>query len=213
MKKICSLYDINIFWVLKHPMKKSSWKNYYKKTVRDYWNHHITLMAASRSSLKWLLLGLIPRNKPHGVWASCHGIPHLVEAATTRARMLIGRYSCGESPWMRESDPLCKLCGKEDSVRHILAECPYTTPTGLINCFTELFESPPANSHELTSAILNGEGFRRKLHLERVIPKYKTDAHIIASKICHEAHKMRDIQLNNKLMNDPDLEITLPYGD
>ena len=90
--------------------KKVSWKSFYKKMVKDYWNSQIRLKACERSSLKWLLLGLVPKLKPHGVWSSCHGRPYLVEAATTRARMLVGRYTCGDSPWLRESENLCKIC-------------------------------------------------------------------------------------------------------
>ena len=144
-----------------------------------------------------------------------------MEAATTRARMLTGRYTCGSSAWRRDTDSKCLLCKNEDSISHILTACPQIKPhlVTKMSLLQELYSqenlTPPGSPEEITSAVLNGDRYlSRSGHIVRFHPRnalLKTRAHCLASSICQKAHIARDIKINAVLTND--LDVTVAYDD
>ena len=130
--------------------------------------------------------------------------------------MLLGRYTCGESAWKRETEPDCPLCREKDSIPHIigcpnLQDCCYEKKEILWDLYRKEGLRAPRSSSELVSAVLNGD---RYLTEDGEVVKIKLTtrrAHLTASAICQQIHIERDIQIGNILVND--LEITLPYED
>ena len=213
VRKICRKYDIDIYHTLEFPMKKESWKRQIKKRVT---NHHRTQTRTElhkKSSLKWLIWDEGPYGV-HPVWTSCEGKTHLIRAATTRTKMMTGRYSCGASAWRRDTDSSCPICGCEwESVKHILLSCPcargpaiYRRRLALLDLYTQESIPPPATPEEMTSALLNGDRYLANTGAIVEIAVNKIRAQLLSSLICHQTHIQRDHMINAINMDE-----TIPY--
>ena len=226
---IANKYDLNIHQILEHPMKKSQWKSYCDGAIDQYWQHNIICSSAEMSSMKYLIFNF--PFQMHGIWASCRGNAHLVNKATTRAKMICRRYSCGDSPWRKIP---CLLCNHGiDDMHHILSECHRienekiaAKKRELRLLYIEESLTTPESKTEMTSAILNGDCFVSDERTEVIkLKKNSRKGHTLASVLCHEIHTRRDILSNEILIqnekdndapNDTiiysDLDATIPYN-
>ncbi len=116
------------------------------------------------STLQWLILDPTWVGHHHPLWQACRGKPYQVQAATTRARLLVGRLPLqAVRASYTEDDPTCQACftAPEDTT-HFLLQCPATENEvrPLIIDLQTLYSADglpvPTTESELTSAILNG---------------------------------------------------------
>ena len=226
INSIASKYGLNILMLLNHPMKKSQWKSYCDNTIEQYWNSHMINTGQEMSSLKHFIFNLPV--KMHGVWTSCRGNSHLVDKASVRARMLCRRHTCGDSPWMKQP---CSLCGHViDDEIHILAGCPKIESNEsrinkirLFSLFVQENLPTPSSPEEIAKTILNGDCFISDNEVIK-LKKNNKEAHTIASVICYDMNKKRDLLLSNEDSDNfpddsspihdipnTDLDATIPY--
>ena len=146
------------------------------------------------------------------------GKPFQVQAATVRAKMLIGRYATQtlKSIYKPGTPRTCILCHEDDEdIIHLLTKCSFTDPVrrskleDLVNIYTDNNEPPPSNNTELTSAILNGCMYKTSRvyfddsHTGTVIrlPKeHSATASQLCNIICYQTHKARDLEINSLLI-------------
>ena len=164
------LYDVDIHQALLHPWPKKSWKEHISTTVKDHWFTKLGEEAVSKSTLQWLLQEPYWIGKAHPLWDACCGKQHLVEAATTRARLLTGRSQllADKSRYDASKDSSCPLCYQEkEDAAHFLVSCPALDNTrgqliqSLCQIYIEDKQPPPESKAEICSAILNGWGYKR----------------------------------------------------
>ncbi len=159
-------YNIDVRSAVLHPWPKLTWKRYTNQCITEYWTGELYKASTKRSTMR----NIIPpgRNGPHQIWTTCKGQNFHIQAATVRARMLVGRYflqSHRAKYGKGQVSATCKLCEEEDeTLHHFLYKCKplEAERTGLIAKLKDLYvtddKPPPAGEEELVSAILNGGG-------------------------------------------------------
>ena len=222
LAEIGSTYNIDIFHAFQFPWKKERWKIYCKQTIKDLWHLRLIKTALGKTSLSWLKLSLPAPviSKPNQLWACCSGKPFQVVAATTRARLLVGRHNLNAIAWRqaRGDSPTCPLCDAgEENIVHFLVECKALNKLredklqDLLVIYSTEEIPPPVKPEEVCSAILNGDSYlinkaRQKLwpHHHYVTLKVNSKkAHQLANLLCHKLYKERDFIINQKLMHSP----------
>ncbi|XP_064638324.1 uncharacterized protein LOC135494338 [Lineus longissimus] len=171
--KICKTaekYGINIHQALQHPWKKCHWKDNTIMLIKDSWTNALVSEAQARKTLQWIILDQVWIGRPHPLWQACKGKQYLVTEATTRARLLVGRFGLRQDRVRfnkQEVDPQCPLCrSEEEDAPHFLVTCPSLEKDrgNLISTLCSLYQGdglpPPQTKTELCYAILNGWGYR-----------------------------------------------------
>ncbi|MCG8429955.1 MAG: hypothetical protein MJA29_02130, partial [Candidatus Omnitrophica bacterium] len=221
---LSSLYDLDVHKLLQHPWPKQNWKEYVSETIKGHWYGNLKADASTKSTLKWLLLDNCWVGKPHPIWQACRGKQHLVEAATSRARLLVGRsrLSADRARYEKSSDPSCPFCKADyEDAAHFLVVCPafIKTRTPMIQSLCQLYREenlfPPKTTTEMCSAILNGWGYSRDLSIcDRKQTEIHTltlngsytliklnlniiPANTLCSSICHKLLIERDYKLDD----------------
>ena len=127
LEEIAITYEIDLHQALQMPWPKNSWKSFCKNVVKCHWSNKMLTNASQKSTLKhvvwnnWI-------EQAHGIWRVCRERPFLSEAATTRARILVGRINIQASSWKKHKgeDPRCPMCEEEEDIQHLLVTCPAT---------------------------------------------------------------------------------------
>ena len=122
---IAQQYDIDLHLALSITWPKDSWKTYCKTRVRDLWQDRLLAGAATKSTLSQLILDIEERG-PHLAWRICQGSPFRARAATTRARMLVGRCGLYGDRWRISTGEVtsCPLCAHHtEDAEHLLITC------------------------------------------------------------------------------------------
>ena len=210
-QSIAQLYDIDLHSALTITWPKDSWKTYCKTKVRDQWRARLLSDAVNKSTLAQLLLSIEDRG-PHLTWGVCQGSPFRARAATSRARMLVGRSGLQGDRWRISvgEDTTCPLCAhpREDA-EHLLVTCNdlQAERGDAVLRFQDVWRTdslpPPLSTPELTQALLNGDRYRNR-HGSLVMIKcrhLKEDAHRLSSALCDRLLKTRDQLLNARIMS------------
>ena len=190
------------------------WKSHCKNAVTSYWHLKLTQEALEKSTLK-LIIWNTAALEAHGVWQSCSGQPRLVEAASTRARLMVQRYSLNNVGWRQaKGEPCtCLLCGYDtEDLEHFLITCPKLKHIREerileLQClYTAECIPCPATPSELCSAVLTGDGFYRESPgwgLEDIYARLSGNSrngHLlctISTILCHKLHIERETILND----------------
>ena len=199
---IALTYHIDVHHALDFPMPRHSWRALYKHSIRTHWAQQLCLEALAKPSLRLILWNGNELEEPHGVWTSIKGKPTLVKAATTRARMMVQRYSIRGASW-RTSDRSCQLCSHPaETLQHIIAECPRSSHLveGKLEELQALYLAEklpcPVSKSEILSAVINGDRFLRDgtgvgsqlstcdSHLIK-LQESAAEGHVKSSIICH----------------------------
>ena len=223
LRTIADRYEIDITSQLLYPWSKASWKSHYKRVIQEAWEARLRKDCHEKSSLAYIIWD----NKNwlvHGIWRACRGRPHFVEAAVTRARMLAGRYSCGSAPWRRGAGDICPACSELEDLPHIIYGCPVFRhiTSKLRDKLKSLFMRdnlpPPRSAQEWVSVILNGDRYTTDDYQVVALRSHETEAHTMASQICHRIHTQRDLYINDVILNErsslteqEDMNETIPY--
>ena len=230
---VAAIYNIDIHRALRNPWPKQLWKQTTKRIIKEHWLRWLTQKAGEKSSLSWLILDTETpwrtHTKPHPLWSACSGKQHQVTAATTRARLLVGRHNLQAATWRREQgeDPTCPLCHLEDeTLLHLMTRCPKLDHVRakkipvMQGLYTAENLDPPQTQNEICSAMLNGGAYQvdrnSPIHTQQAHTKTQTvaqtpvialsskriiPAHQLASSYCHQLVVQRDILINNNIMN------------
>ena len=123
-------YNIDIIAALDRPEDKITWKRRCRVAVNSITISQLIYDTARKGSLKWgIWMWPCPSSKKtaHPLWTSCEGKAHRIEMATTRARMIIGRFKTQDvvSLYKGNSHPkTCQLCNEEDEdIKHMVVSC------------------------------------------------------------------------------------------
>ena len=211
VQDIAQQYDINLHSALAVSWPKEGWKLYCKTTVRDHWQVKLLSAAASKSTLSHLLLSLVDRG-PHLAWGVCQGSPFRARAATTRARMLVGRCGLQGDRWRARvgEDTSCPLCAFHiEDIEHMLITCTelHAVRGDTLHRIKEIWRSgnvaPPSTAAELTQAILNGDKYRGGCGIPVTLKNRHIvgDAHRLSSAFCDKMYKARDQLISDKIMS------------
>ena len=208
--KLGEEYKLDVHRAFLHPWPKIVWKQHTKLIIREHWMTHFKKLAAKKSTLVFMMM---PSNTtlPHPLWTVCKGRPHMVQAATTRARMLTGRYATQSmrAVYSRgKESPNCQLCSHPvEDIQHIITSCPALSPyrDSRTNQLIELYKSadlpPPSSNAELCSAVLNGSGYTQDIRMSYIQLSSHTssNANQICNLLCHNLNIQRDILYNSYL--------------
>ena len=210
-------YNIDVSHSLLYPIPKPTWKKHVKTRVVEHWEIRLRQGIAHKSTLRWLILQQNPASCPHQLWQACRGKPYQVEAASIRARLLVGRYPLNskQSTYTKGAiKPSCSLCGEEDEDEpHFLAKCSILHPnvnraiSDLQNMYKLESKDPPTSAKEICSAILNGGAYapdcNQLIDQNSIVAldTYATPANQLANHICITLHINRDIYINSLLLN------------
>ena len=100
------------------------WKHFVRSTITQYWQEKHGAETGTKSILN---MWIISENNNIGMLKACQSKIYLVEATTTRMRMLAGRYQLQTTRAKYNQyavDPTCPLCLKEpETITHFLMEC------------------------------------------------------------------------------------------
>jgi hypothetical protein len=210
-------YGLDIWSNMRLPRDKQNWKREVRLAVRSYWQKKLIEDAAERSTLKWLIAN-IDMDSPHPLWLPCVGEPRLVEAAATRARMLVGRYMTRAqmTKFNLSNDSSCKLChAEEEDLLHMLVMCPAleehasSKRDAIKSAYEREKLKPPQTHTELCSAILNGDCYIRTARrgdgrgasfVKLEDPSNKTSTNLLCNLLCAKLAKERE-----SLLDDCDL--------
>ena len=180
------------------------------------WNELLT-KACEKTTLRWTIWQ--DQQCTNGLWSSCKGQPHLTNAATTRARMLVDRSELRASAWRRAAgeDLRCPLCrDPEEDIFHFLTLCPELSNTrgerllAMKSIYTKENLPESITPQETTCAILNGDRFIQESSLEWgsqptatvILIKNAEKAQQLCSQLCYKLKTERDIAINCKIMMD-----------
>jgi hypothetical protein len=168
--RIGNKYGIDVRQMAQHPWPKLAWKKYTNTLVEEFWWNKILQEAKSKTTLKWMITDGIDGRNGTSFWKACMGKTYQVRAATTRARMLVGRYQLQATAakiYKTCDSPLCLLCGEDDEdISHLICNCTklQEVRASKVEDFIKLFRKeglpPPSTTEELTMAILNGGIFQ-----------------------------------------------------
>ena len=189
--KLCQKYDININSAVGAPWRKKAWKQYIKDAVKQYWQMKILEGASTKTSLKRLDTNNLLRGSPHQIWSTCKKNPRMVQAATTRARLITNTYLLQTKiSQFNKSEDLCQLCHSEaEDTEHFLLKCPaleHLRTTRLIRIKQAGFQKLNVTNPSLP-AILNGPD---------VEGKDSEEVNRQISQMCHRLHTYRINKLN-----------------
>ena len=215
--RIGSRYGVCIPSLFRNPWPKLAWKKHVQLLVKELWSNEISTSARTKSTLNMLLWEEDWAGKTHPIWRTCRGKPFQVQAATVRAKMLVGRYATQalQAVYKPGSPTTCPLCEKEEEdIVHLIAKCTNTkilrNPKldNLKRLYIEDDKTPPVTDEEITSAVLNGSMFRRTplsiTEESRQTVNLSEGAAIPANQLCNllcsQIHKHRDVHLNTILM-------------
>ena len=102
LEEIATTYEIDLHQALQMPWPKNSWKSFCKNAVKCHWSNKMLTNASQKSTLKHIVWNNWIE-QAHGKWRVCRERPFLSEAATTRARILVGRINIqASSPQSRD---------------------------------------------------------------------------------------------------------------
>ena len=90
LDEIATTYEIALHQALQMPWPKNNWKSFCKNAVKCHWSNKILTDASQKSTLKHIVWNNWIE-QARGTWRVCRERPFLSEAATTRARILVGR--------------------------------------------------------------------------------------------------------------------------
>ncbi len=208
-RSIGERYGIPLHESLLHPWPKLTWKKYVQITVDSYWYEKRSMAVEHKTSLKWLIPLPTCIKGPHPLWLVCEGSQYHIQAATTRARMLIGRYQT------RRLINLFRPDESKEDIAHLLTNCPALEPhrkekiAVLKKMYADEGSPPPETPNELCSAILNGSAYEvsGSQHGSHVIHLSSLENHSLVHKLmnslCHTLHIQRDIIIHNRIINNP----------
>ena len=174
---VCKLgqkYNLDILSAFNIPEEKTSWKRRYKNAVLTSVRAELLYDAACRSTLKWGIWSwaTIDENKAHPLWKCCEGKSFRIEMASTRARMLVGRFKTMDVTALytgndKDACTRCPLCKSEkEDIKHLLVQCQalHEFRQPLVVTLQEIYDEdgipPPMHPEEICSAILNGWGYK-----------------------------------------------------
>ena len=123
--------------LLQYPPEKLSFKKLAKAKVLDYWEDKLRKEAALLPSLTNCKPQFMSLTSPHKIWTTAGNKSHEVAKARIQMLLLSSKYPCAmlTSHWGSENDqglcthPPCKEQMLQESVEHILLDCPAYTPT------------------------------------------------------------------------------------
>ncbi len=209
ISKIAAEYEIDLHQALVYPWKKQHWKSYIKTLIEGCWWDKIKTRATKKSSLSWLNLQECKPNQAHQIWQAAKGNTYRVEAATIRARMLVGKYMLQATRARYNQNavnPACLLCdGPREDMVHLIAVCPaleqvrQPKKSNLEAMLHREGMCPPDNDHEWCRLILNGG----TIHTDTTHGKMTSGLAALqqmCSILCWALHKERDIKLNDQIM-------------
>ena len=211
LQEAAARYDIRIHEALHLPWPKVPWKMYCKKAVTSYWHLKLIKEAVEKSTLK-LIIWNITDFEAHGVWRSCSGQPRLVEAASTRARMMVQRYSINSVRWRQAQGETssCPLCGhNNEDMEHFLIICPKLSHIReervkeLQNLYAAEDMPHPTSPSELCSAVINGDRFYTgspgwgQLEVTSRLTENSRFGHLLCTILCHKLHTERESIMND----------------
>ena len=199
-------YNIDVCSVMIHPWPKLVWKKFCKESVTQKWLDDMKQEAQSKRTLSWLIINDEWIGKAHPTWLYCTGKTYHVEAATTRVRMLLGRYGLQYEKYeftKESSNNICKLCNKDtEDMIHFITSCekrPNDTDN-MIRDLQKMYEddnlTPPSSETEVTSAVLNGWGY--KMDYIKLNSSHKSGNHKVISHINHSHKKHSHFKYSHK---------------
>ena len=208
-------YSINVNENLIWPRPKAQWKEEVKRTVNNFWTAKLQSETVHKKTLEWFITRT-DTAQVHPLWLTCAGDPRKVEAAATRARLLVGRFSTQSvrARYSGSGSKLCQLCLEEDEdtihllIRcHRLQHCRSNKVEILKQLYAEEKLPPPNTDQEICSAILNGDCFISSTQLSPLQmladivrisnPDLIYRSNMVASLLCISLVKERDFILNN----------------
>ena len=183
-------------------------------TVRGIWWNELLTKACEKTTLRWTIWQ--DQQCTNGLWSSCKGRPHLTNAASTRARMLVDRSDLRASAWRRAAgkDLRCPLCrDPEEDIVHFLTLCPELSNTrgerllAIKSIYTKENLPEPITPQETTCPIINGDRFIQESCLSQptatvILRKHAEKAQQLCSQLCYKLETKRDIAINCKIMMD-----------
>lgn len=209
--KLGHSYGINIHQAFQYPWTKLQWKKHTTLLIKDRWLTKLITEAENKKTLKWLIVHSSWVGNLHPLWSACRGKTFQVEAATTRVRILVGRYNLQSQrvKFLKQNvNPNCPLCNQEEEdTPHFLIRCPKlqrerdSRLEKVCQIYKEESLKPPATDVEKCSAVLNGWGYRSDLiNTDLIILKHKHSiikANQLSNLLCHKLHVLRDILIND----------------
>ena len=218
--RIGEVYGINISEVILHPWPKITWKRYIASAISQHWEAELARAFLSKSTLKNIIHGLHPLHMAHPMWQVCKGRTFQTTAATTRARMLVGRYPVQallHHTYHSVDSPACPLCNEEEeTLEHLICTCHKLQDTRskylhrIQHLYSEEGWPPPETRSEICSAVLNGSAYvvdnrhndtpensdSQFYSVEEHIVKLSMNVNIfvvniIANLLCHKLHEKR----------------------
>ena len=217
IQELATTYHIEINKAIMIPWPKQSWKTYSKKAIVSFWHLKLIRDAQSKSTLKHIIWDSSALN-PHGVWVACEGRPGLVEAASTRARIMVQRYNINCVRWrqLKEETTSCPLCGHaNEDLEHFLITCPKLSEarkdaiTEIQNLYCKENIDPPSTTSEVVSAILNGDRYARGspggdyTGGPEVLQLGSIAGHQLCTTLCTKLHRKREEILNDLTDSHP----------
>ncbi len=161
-------YGVDIRQQVLCPWPKPVWKAYIRTVVVDTWRQRLVQNAGRKSTLH-RLRHPSKEGRAHTVWTSCKGDPYLVNKATVRAKMLVGRYQvqATQAKFANQAiSAVCKLCqAEEEDLPHMLTSCTAlehireSKIQRLMDLYREDEVHAPRTREELTCAIVNGSSY------------------------------------------------------
>ena len=173
--KIGEIYNIDIHAAITIPATKEEWKKRVKIAILHHATTELVYKAGQKTTLKWWIWSDSLQLEAHQLWKVCQGRSRDVLAASTRAKMLTGRYKTKEVELsytrneLRPEDLRCPLCAEHnEDIFHMITTCPSLEEIRapkieqLLKIYKEDDIPPPDTPAELCSAVLNGWGYARK---------------------------------------------------
>ena len=207
LHRIAETYSVNINQALLSPWSKEHWKEYCETAIKCYWHRKFLSESHHRTTMRFLILDH-KQIKPHGCWSACGVYPHLVPAAVTRMRLMVGRAGLRQASWRK--DIICPLCKvEEESIEHFLVTCPKlsnhrTDFSRLCTLYKDDNRRLPGSIEEITSALMNGDCYRSSVPPLEVISLTDSSRDIaqnLCSSICMRLYKERDYIINSMLID------------
>ena len=186
--------------------------------IEDYWENKLRAESAEKITLQMIIFPPNWKQGPHPMWFAGDNTPYHIQAATIRAKLIVGRYhtQANVRVFRPQTDPTCLLCGAaiEDDV-HFLAVCQKLQPhrekrlEKIKECFSKESLPQPSTPIEIASVLLNGSAYtcdvRGSRHGDHVIHLSSLDnahyANKLANATCYALHIARDIAMNCVLMD------------
>ena len=139
IRDLCAQYSLpHPLHLLDFPLSKAKFKHLIKSKVTDFWEQKLRNEAAPLTSLSYFHPGYMSLARPHAIWWTAGANPYEVSKAVIQCRMLSGRYRTLllTSNWTESGEsccpaPACSQNQTEESLQHILLDCPQYADTRL----------------------------------------------------------------------------------